>query len=86
MIDEIEGFVFSRGISEQSRGEIANRNYETIEGNMAQREDRLDRRHNNRCRIDVSEQLKGESKKRWRKLFCSEGKVATEAKEGDING
>ena len=71
-IDERGGFVFSRGMGDQSYSQMVDRNQQTIEGNMAQREDRLSRQHKGKCKINISEQLRGESKKRWILLFGSE--------------
>jgi hypothetical protein len=85
MIDEEEGFVYSRGMGERTYLEMLDRNQQTFEGNMTQREDALGRKRNVKCEIDIAEQLKGKAKKRWVKLFGSDKKADRKAEEGDIN-
>lgn len=53
------------GMTEREYEMWKDRNQQTIEGNMAQREDRLQKGHTVKNEIEITELLLGESKKRW---------------------
>lgn len=58
-------FVFSRGMSNGEKQEMRDRNQQTIEADMVQREDRLSNPVYSKSKINVSDLLTGESKERW---------------------
>lgn len=62
-------FVFSRGMSNGEKQEMRDRNQQTIEADMVQREDRLSNPVYSKSKINVSDLLTGESKERWIKKW-----------------